>query len=248
MRRMIAALALVFILAACSEAEPVQSAEPDRAEIEQIVRSYILENPEIIEEALIELQRRARNREQMAMVNAVNANSVEIYQDQRAPVVGPDGAAVTIVEFFDYRCSFCILTNDWLQNVIAEHGDRVRVVFKEFPIRGAESVESSRAALAVWNTQPDAYLAFHDGLMRSGGPLPTTRIDEIAAASGVDVQVMRSAMQDDAIVAYLEDVRSVAQDVGITGTPFFIIGDEIIPGADMDRMQSALDSALAAAG
>ena len=116
------------------------------------------------------------------------------------PWLAPEDAAVTIVEFFDYRCSFCILTNDWLQDVILAHGDDVRVVFKEFPIRGAESVESSRAALAVWNTQPDAYLAFHDGLMRAGGPLPTTRIDEIALASGVDIETMRSAMQDESIL------------------------------------------------
>ncbi len=248
MRRVLAALALTVSLAACSEANTSQTTDPQREEIEQIVREYILQNPEIIEEALIELQRRARQREQDAIVNAVSANAPQIFEDSRDPVIGPADASVTVVEFFDYRCSFCMLTNDWLQNVIDEHGDDVRVVFKEFPIRGAESVEGARASLAVWETQPDAYLAFHDGLMSASGPLPSQRIDEIAADSGVDVAVMREAMQAEDIAMHLEDVRALAQNVGITGTPFFVIGDEVIPGADMDRMQAALDSALAAAG
>ncbi len=249
MRRVIATLALTFGLSACSAADTAQAAdEPDREQIETIVREYILDNPEIIEDALIELQRRARAREQMTMVNAVNANGAQIFADQRDPVIGSADAPVTIVEFFDYRCSFCMLTNDWLQTAIAEHGDQIRVVFKEFPIRGAESLEGARASLAVWNAQPDVYLAFHDGLMKANGPLPSARIDEIATEAGVDVEAMRASMNDSTIIAHLEDVRSVAQSVGITGTPFFIIGDEIIPGADLDRMQAALDSALAAAG
>lgn len=248
MRRLIAAIALVFFVTACSQAGSAKAEEPDREAIEEIVRAYILENPEIIQEALIELQRRSRMREQMDMVEAVNANAIEIYFDGRDPVIGNEDAPVTIVEFFDYRCSFCMLTNDWLQTVISEHGDNVRVVFKEFPIRGAESVEGAQASLAVWNGQPDAYLAFHDGLMRANGPLPSQRIDEIAAEAGVDVEAMRATMDDDAIMLHLNDVRSVAQNVGITGTPFFIIGDQIIPGADLARMQAALDTALEAAG
>jgi protein-disulfide isomerase len=248
MHRVLAALALSASLVACSDAQTPSSSSPEREEIEQIVRSYILENPEIIEEALIELQRRARAREQQAVVSAVNVNAQQIYEDARDPVVGPADAPVTIVEFFDYRCSFCMLTNDWLQNVAEEHGDEVRIIFKEFPIRGAESTEGALAALAVWEQQPEAYLAFHDGLMSANGPLPSQRIDQIAEANGVDVASMRAAMDDDALLAHINDVRSLAQRVGITGTPFFIIGDEIIPGADMDRMQSALDAALAAAG
>ncbi len=243
----IAALAASLGLTACAPADEPQSPELDREAVGEIVRAYLLENPEVIEEALIELQRRAREREEMALRNAIASNAIRMFEDPRDPVIGRVDAPVTIVEFFDYRCSFCMVTNEWVQNTIANHGDQVRVVFKEFPIRGAASVESSRAALAVWKTQPDAYLRFHSDLMSSSGPLPGERIDEIAAGAGVDVAVMRGAMEDEAILGHLDDVRALAQTIGITGTPFFIIGDEIIPGADMAGMQRALLEALEAA-
>ena len=250
MKRLFAAAAAALAslsLTACAPAdEPPAGDALDREAIEQIVRAYLIENPEVIEEALIELQRRAREREARALDDAIAANAARMFEDSRDPVIGPADAPVTIVEFFDYRCSFCMVTNDWVQNTIASHGDKVRVVFKEFPIRGAASVESARAALAVWNTQPDAYLQFHSGLMTASGPLPTERIDEIAAEAGVDVPAMRAAMQDESIVAHIDDVRALAQSIGITGTPFFIIGDEVIPGADLAGMQRALDAALAA--
>jgi protein-disulfide isomerase len=248
MRRVIAALALTVSIAACAPAEEAAQSEPDREAIEQIVRSYILENPELIEEALIELQRRARAREAEMMDNAIAMNASMMFQDSRDPVIGPADAPVTIVEFFDYRCSFCMVTDDWVQGVVEEYGDQVRFVFKEFPIRGAESLEGARASLAVWNIQPDAYLDFHSGLLNASGPLPSERIDEIAEANGIDVAVMRAAMEDEAITAHIEDERLLARQVGINGTPFFIVGDEIIPGADVAGLQRALDQALAAAG
>ena len=241
----VSALAASLGLTACAPADEPQ--ELDREAIEQIVRAYLVENPEVIEEALVELQRRARAREQQALTDAIAANATRMFEDPRDPAIGSADAPVTIVEFFDYRCSFCMVTNEWMQNTIANHGDQVRVVFKELPIRGAASVESSRAALAVWNTQPDAYLQFHSDLMSASGPLPGERIDEIAAAAGIDVATMREAMEDEAIVGHLDDVRALAQAIGITGTPFFIIGDEIIPGADTAGMQRALLDALEAA-
>lgn len=247
MHRVIAALALTVSLAACAPAADTP-AEPDREAVEQIVRSYILENPEIIEEALIELQRRARVREAEMRDAAIAMNAAMIFQDSRDPVVGPADAPVTIVEFFDYRCSFCMLTNEWVQEVVEDHGDQVRFVFKEFPIRGAEAQEGARASLAVWTLEPESYLDFHSSLLNASGPLPSERIDAIAAANGIDVAAMRAAMEDEAISAHLDDVRALAGQVGINGTPFFIVGDEIIPGADMAGLQRALDQALAAAG
>lgn len=248
MRSVIAALALSFTLGACSQAETSAAQEPDREAVEQIVRSYILENPEIIEEALIELQRRARQRELQATINAVSANSTQLFEDERDPFVGAPDAPVTIVEFFDYRCTFCMRANGWIQNVAEQYPDDVRIVFKEFPIRGAEADEAALASLAVWEIAPDAYLAFHDDLMGASGPLPSQRIDEIAEANGIDVALMRATMESEDIAAHIQDVSNLARNVGITGTPFFIIGDEVIPGADMAAMQRALDNALAAAG
>ena len=247
MRRLIAAFACILAVAACAPgdgAEAQNGASRDRAEIEAIVRAYILENPEIIEEALVELQRRAREREQQAIIDAVAANADRLTGDSRDPSAGAETPDVTIVEFFDYRCPYCTMTNPWIQQVLADHGDRVRVVFKEFPVRGAASDEAARAALAVWDLQPSAYLGFHDALISVTGPLPTERIDELAAEAGVDVAAMREAMESEAITAHLADINELAREMGVRGTPFFIVGDEIIPGADMAGLERALTAAL----
>ncbi|OAB60074.1 hypothetical protein AY599_20545 [Leptolyngbya valderiana BDU 20041] len=251
MRRLFTALAAAFALTACSGADDAsaQAGEPrDRAEIEEIVRSYILENPEVIEEALIELQRRARDREREGQVNAVMSEAERIYEDPRDPVAGPADAPITVVEFFDYRCPYCAITNDWVQTTIEEHGEQVRFIFKELPINGATSTEAARAALAVWRLKPEAYLELHDAMMSAAGPLPSERIDEFAEAAGVDVAAMRAEMESEEVTAHLEDVRNLALTIGRVGTPFFVVDGTIVNGADLDRLNSVLDEALQRAG
>ncbi|MFW6413261.1 MAG: DsbA family protein, partial [Oceanicaulis sp.] len=227
MRRLITALAASFVIAACSGADDAsaQGGETprDRAEIEEIVRSYILENPEVIEEALIELQRRARDREHQGQVQAVESEAEQIFEDARDPVMGAQDAPITIVEFFDYRCPYCTMVNGWVQDTLEDHGDQVRFVFKEFPINGETSIEAARAALAVWRLQPDLYADLHDGLMTASGPLPARRIDEIAADVGVDVAAMRAEMDSEEITGHLQDTRDLAMSIGRVGTPFFIV-------------------------
>lgn len=244
--RLPAIAAAALLAAACNPADTPANGQEARsdAEIEQIVRRYILENPEIIEEALIELQSRAQARERQGTMQAVEANADAIYASAGDPVIGPDDARATIVEFFDYRCPYCHMTNDWLQSVIADHGGDVRVIFKEFPVLGEQSTLAARAAMAVWEQGEDVYLAFHDALMSASGPLPAERIDEIAEDAGADVEAMRAAMDSEAVTAHLDAVRALAREIGISGTPFFIIGGDIIPGADIARLETALDRAL----
>lgn len=250
MVRFISAIAFVFVLAACAPGEDAQArqdADLDRAEIEEIVRSYLVENPEVIEEALIELQRRRREQEQIAQQNAIEAVSDRMYGDARDPVAGADDPAVRVVEFVDYRCSFCAVSNTWIQSTLADHGDQVQFIFKEFPLRGPDALEASRAALAVWRVTPDAYMAFHNGLFEANGPLPSERIDEIAEAAGVDVAAMRETMEGEAITEQLDEIRALGREIGVRGTPFFIIGDTVVPGADMEALERTLNAALEAA-
>jgi len=251
MRKLLTAAALSLGLFACGQSETGASqpaATPERAEIEGIVRDYILENPEIIEEALIELQRRARDRERMTQAQAVEAHAQRLFADARDPVAGADDPVVTIVEFFDYRCPYCALSNDWVQSAMERHGDRVRLIYKEFPVLGEDSVRAARAALAVWRTAPEKYEAFHNAMVTVSGPLPDARIDEIAAELGIDVGLMREEMRSEAITRHIEDVRSLARAIGATGTPFFIVGDSVFPGADMAGLERALNRALENAG
>ena len=241
MRTLLLALAVTLGMTACAPAQD----PADRAEIEQIVREYILQNPEIIEEALIELQRRARQREQDAMLGAVSASADQLYGDARDPHLGAETPAITIIEFFDYRCPYCTVSNEWVQSTLADHGDQVRFIFKEFPIRGEQSTNAARASLAVWRIAPESYEAFHNAVMNASGPLPDDRIDAFAVTAGVDVDAMRAEMESEEITRQLADVRALAQSIGITGTPFFIVGDTVIPGADLDALERAVNEALA---
>lgn len=246
MRHMIAGLFALGLMACGQGSEPAaaQDGEWSREEIEQVVRSYLLENPELIEEALIELQRRARQREEQALFEGVANASSELFEDPRDPVAGTENPTVTIVEFFDYKCSYCRMTNEWVETTLAEHGSEVRFIFKEFPVLGPESREAALAALAVWNTEPDLYLPFHHAMMTASGPLPASRIDQIASEAGIDVEQMRAAMDDDALRAHIDDVYALARRIGISGTPFFVVGDDVIAGADISGLERALLEAL----
>lgn len=244
--RIPALAAAAGLLAACNPSDTAAQDARSYEDIERIVRDYIVENPEIIEEALVELQRRAQARERDGMSGAVQANAEALFESSGDPAIGPEDAAVTIVEFFDYRCPYCRMTNDWVQSAIDEHGRDVRVIFKEFPVLGEQSEIASQAAMAVWiNEEADTYRAFHDALISNEGPLPAERIDELAEQAGADVAAMRETMDGEQVAEHIAEVRALAREIGITGTPFFIVGEAVIPGADIDALDAALDEALA---
>lgn len=241
--RLLIGLLAASLFTACTAAHEEPEAAGNEA-IEAIVHRYIVENPEVIEEALVELQRRARAREQAQLVAGAQQFRDALHGDAADPVFGPQDAELTIVEFFDYRCPYCVQVNNWLEGVLARHEGRVRVVFKELPLLGEASEEAARAGLAVWNLEPETYVDFHNALMRAGSPMTPERIDQIAADHGISREVLREAMAAPEIDAHLDNVYNLARSIGVSGTPFFVIGDDIIPGADMNRLNRAVANAL----
>lgn len=239
--RLLTTLAACLMLAACSPAAQDSTATDD---FDARVHRYIVENPEVIEEALVALQQRARAREQAQMIAAVAALESEITGDARDPVFGPADAPVTIVEFFDYRCPYCRVANDWLADTAEAHEGQIRIIFKELPLLGDASREAARAALAVWSLDQNAYFGVHNDFMAAGSALNSQRIDEIVASHGVDVEAVREAMASGEIAAHLSETYELASVAGINGTPYFIINGDVIPGADMRRLQASLAAAL----
>ena len=243
-------IATGLAVSACGESSSAQSnAEPveasNRAQIEQIVHDYIVENPEVIEEALIELQRRARAREMQDFQSLVESHSDRVFNDERDPVIGAANASVTVVEFFDYKCGYCRMSNQWVANALNEYDGQINFIMKEFPVLGPESETAAKAALAVWNQGEDKYIAFHNGLYAAGNPLNMDRIEQVAVENNVDVDRMREDMQSAEVEQHINDVRSLARQIGINGTPFFIINNEVVPGANVDRVQELVEAALA---
>ena len=224
-RSLFAAAAALFALAAPAAAQSFNAQE--QAEIRAVVRQYLVDNPDVLQEALNALETRVAAQRR-----------VEIERDRRDFSIGPSDAPITIVEFYDYRCPYCHAAYEWVNDLIRTRRD-IRFVFKELPILSPESVEASRAALA--SMPQGRYLQFHAALMAFRGELTSAQIDNIARQAGVDVPRMRRAMDDQNITELLQDNVAHAQDLSLTGTPGFMINGELVQGG---FNRDALDARL----
>ncbi len=241
----LAALSLVALTPACAQGD---AAPADKEAIEQIVHDYILENPELIEQALIELSRRSNEQEAEAKRQAITDNMSAIYESEHDYSIGPDDAPVTMVEFFDYRCGYCKRSMEWTMSIPEDHDGKVRVVFKEFPILSPESEKAALAALAAG--EQGKYAEMHRELMELDNSTGFTP-DEIEAAAeraGVDVAKMRADMKSVRLQKVIADNKTLARKLGIDGTPAFLVGDQMVPGADQAGVDRMLTSALEQAG
>lgn len=221
-------------------ASDVSAALP-KDEFEQRVRDYILNNPEIIMEAARRFEQRQRAAEESEITAVLKSRADEIFRDKESPVGGNPNGNVTLVEFFDYNCPYCRQVTPIMQE--AEKADaQLRVVYKEFPILGPNSTFSAKAALAVH--RQGKYLAFHKELMLERGVADEAKVLRIAAKIGVDVDRMKSEMNDPAITAMVERNLALAQALRINGTPGFVIGDQIVRGAvDLKTLQALIHEA-----
>lgn len=228
----------IALLASAGCAQAQSSAPADRAQIEAVIKDYLMKNPEIIQEALDELDRK----EEAAMMASVR-DAIE--NDSRDVKIGPANAKVTIVEFFDYNCGYCKRSTEWVNKTIKAHPNDVQVIFKELPILDGRTKTSRPAAKAALAAHKQAkYLEMHTALMEASGLTPD-RINEIAKKAGVNVKQLAKDMKDPELDLILEDTLLLANRIpSLTGTPFFIINDIMIAGADTDRLQASLEAAL----
>jgi len=232
---MIGAPFLAFAADAFSDAQ--------KTEIEQLVHGYLLKNPDVIVEAINAMQRRdeaAAAEQQRATMASMSS---ELTSNPNDPVLGNPDGDVTMVEFFDYRCGFCKRVFGDTVTLLKEDGN-IRFVLKEFPILGDDSVYASRAAMAVWLHQRDKYEPLHSAMMSSKGALSNDKVIELAKGVGIDTDSMVANMNDPEIDKTLNTTMAQAQTLGITGTPAFIIGKNMAPGAiPLESMKKLVDAA-----
>lgn len=221
---------------ACSQSSNVNTS--DKEAIEKIVKEYIMENPSIVMDALVQ-------HEENENWDSIKDVKSAIYDESRDAVVGPADAKVTIVEFFDYNCGYCKRTTDWVAKTLKEHPNDVRVIFKETPVlesRTRTSVNASKAALAA--AKQGKYLEMHLALMENSN-LTDERIDEFAEGIGIDVKQMRADMDSDAIQKHVDDTMTLVRKIRpFGGTPFFLFEDEYLAGASVERLDEMLAKAL----
>jgi len=211
-------------------------------EVEQIVREYLLREPEIIYQALEELQRREQVAAAERQRQAVIAHREQLLNDPASPVAGNPEGDVTLVEFFDYRCQFCRRVVSSMRALLEEDDD-LRIVFKELPVLGEDSVRAARAALA--SRRQDGYVPFHFALMQANH-FSEAAILELAASLGLDARQLARDMHAPEIQRAIEDNYQLASRLGVEGTPAFVIGDRLIPGAvGKDRLEELIEEARA---
>jgi protein-disulfide isomerase len=230
------ALAISGPAAAQEQSRPGGFAAEQVEGIEQIVRDYLLANPEILIRSLNDYQKRQKvaekqRQKQTVLASRAAPSRAALTQDPDSPVMGNPEGDVTIVEFFDYKCPYCKRVAGPLKDVVAADG-KIRLVMKEFPILGAQSIKAARAALAA--AKQGKYEAFHWALMIEPGDMSDPHIRQVARDVGVDVDRMTADMESPEIQAMIARNQALAQALQITGTPAFVIGDTLVPGA-IDR-------------
>ena len=232
------ALALMAPLAA--GAHPNHGPPSAREQLGEIIREYLLENPEVIEEAVEVLRERRQAEQRRRAEAAIAENGEALRAHPMSPVSGNAEGDVTVVEFFDYRCGFCKRALPAM-TALLDTDANVRVVWKEFPILGPVSLFAARAAMAA--DRQGRYYPFHLALMKEP-ELTEAKVMEIAAATGLDTKRLLHDMEDPAIQAYIDETRALAREIGISGTPAFVIGGRLVRGAvDEARMKELVSMA-----
>lgn len=232
-------IGLVAAVVAPNRADAQRLSGEDRAAIEDVVRNYILENPQIIVEALDILQAR----EQAAAAER-QRQVIEERGDQlmggSSPFIGNPDGDVVLVEFFDYNCGYCKRMLEPM-NQLVEEDSGLKIVMKEFPILAESSMVAARAALAA--QEQDLYHAYHNALMGHRGSLDEGVIFDLAEEVGLDVDRLRRDMESEAVAQEITANLELARALGVRGTPAFVIGGELIPGAvGYDALRQAIEA------
>ena len=227
-------------LAAAPATRAEQPADLSVQQIEKLVREYLLREPEIIYQALEELQRRQAEAEAARQQAAIAENRSELLKDPASPVGGNPDGDVTLVEFFDYRCAYCRRVVSSMRALLDEDSD-LRVVFKELPVLGPDSERAARAALA--SRRQGGYVPFHFALM-AAEDLSLQGIRAAAEAVGLDPDRLEADMSAPEVNAAIQANYALANELGIEGTPAFVIGTQLIPGAvDKARLEQLIREA-----
>lgn len=237
------ACAIVALPAGSQDASPFTTEQEQR--VEELVRAYLLDHPEVLVEARRVLQERQAEEAAAQFTAALEETREGLLHDPVTPVGGNPDGAVSVVEFFDYNCPHCRRASPIVAEMLKANPD-VRLVYKEWPILGEPSEFAARAALAAHRQSPELYESFHAALMVHKDKLTEDAVIEIARDVGIDLDRMRSDMDDPAIAAHIARNVELIRALGIQGTPAFVIGNELLPGfKPLAALESAIEKARA---
>lgn len=227
---------IATLLAALAFAAPVpvlaqDFSAPQKKQIENIVRDYLLTNPEILRDAYAALEAKQARAEAEQRAGALKTYANQLTQSPYQAVVGNPKGKVTLVEFFDYNCGYCKQALPDLTRLMKEDSD-LRVVLKDFPVLGPGSVEAAQVAIAVKKQfQGDKFWAFHVMLLGTRGQVGKAQALAAARDSGADMDRLAKDMEGPEVQATLQESAKLADALNLTGTPTYVVGDEVVVGA-----------------
>lgn len=216
--------------------------EEERALFRAEVRAYLMENPEVIMEAVEQLQNREAEQQAQADFDLVSDNAAAIFDDGYSWVGGNPDGDITLVEFLDYRCGYCKRAHGEVAKLLEADGN-IRLIVKEFPILGDQSVVASRFAIATKQVAGgDSYKAIADALMEFNGDVSLPALRRLASTFGLDADAIEARMNSDEVTQEIATTRALAQQLRISGTPTFVMQDEMLRGyLPFDQMKALLD-------
>ena len=204
--------------------------EEERSAFRSEIRAYLLDNPEVLMEAISVLEQREREAQLANDVALAQAYEDQLLDDGHSWVGGNPDGDVTIVEFLDYRCGYCKRAFQEVEELIASDGN-IRFIVKEFPILGDQSTLASRFAIAVLRVEGDAaYKDVHDALMTMRSDVTMSALVQMSDTFGFDTAAVSAEMESDDISRIIAENRALAQALAISGTPTFVIGDQLVRG------------------
>jgi protein-disulfide isomerase len=222
-----------------------KAAEPNpplqRQQVEAIIHDYLMQHPDVLIAALRQVEDKLHRDDEVKTSQAVADHRHQIFSDPATPVGGNPGGDETIVEFFDYRCPYCKQVEPSLETMLKQD-PQLRLVYKEFPILGPVSVTAAHAALAA--QRQGKYDAFHEAMMEARGNISDDTVYRIASSVGLNIDELKRDMASPALAQQIKDNLKLADALDIHGTPAFVIGDKVVPGAaDIDTLKSMVADA-----
>jgi protein-disulfide isomerase len=230
----LAAVACVALLAAALPyaVRADEFSAPQRGEIEKIVRDYLIAHPEVLQEAMAELDKRQTAAEAEKHKDVVKQQAATLFSSPRQVNLGNPQGNVTFVEFFDYNCGYCKRAMGDMLTLLKDD-PKLKIVLKEFPVLGPGSVEAAQVAVAVrmQDKTGKKYLEFHQKLLGGRGPADRAHALAVAKDIGMNMAQIDKDMQSPEVKATLEENFKLAEQLGLNGTPSYVIGDNVVVGA-----------------
>jgi protein-disulfide isomerase len=239
------ALALVLALTALAPAGAQEFSPAQRGDIEKIVRQYLLNHPEVLQEAMAELEKKQAVVEAEKAKSAIKDHSDALFNSPYQVTLGNPQGDVTFVEFFDYNCGYCKRA---LTDMVTLMGKdpKLKVVLKEFPVLGPGSLEAAQVAVAVRMQDKSGrkYMEFHQKMLGGRGQADKARAMAVAKEIGLDIARIERDLKSEEVAKSIQESMKLAEALGMNGTPSYVIGNDVVVGAvGLEALGKKIDAA-----